>query len=267
MRYHRKMPYKHRSAGHQKASEHIRAANELSAELGGTDQDVKEYFFHLPQVKINQILDKYGQQYGAKARKYAEKALPDWKSGETHMSGMVAERLFNLIPPIMPIEDKLKLVESLWNHVEPSSIQDYYIGTDADINLVSRSIQEYLENTVTHHQIPNSLEKRFDWLAQGDVGLKQQLLNLFRQKEKQLLAHAIRTHLPVLKRHLISEKGKLTTHMEQTFEIGKHKIRVEMNNQFSGISEIRPAKQAKQDNNNWIWWVILIIVSLIVLNQ
>ena len=51
--------YRKRSAGHQKAIEHIRAAKALSTELGGTDKDVKEYFFNLSQKQLGLILNKY----------------------------------------------------------------------------------------------------------------------------------------------------------------------------------------------------------------
>ena len=40
--------YGNRSVGLERALKHIREAETLSSELGGTDKDVKEYFFSLP---------------------------------------------------------------------------------------------------------------------------------------------------------------------------------------------------------------------------
>ena len=54
--------------GHEFARAHIDAARQLSIELGGTDQDVKKYFFGLPQTDIQIILDLYEHHYGTKAR-------------------------------------------------------------------------------------------------------------------------------------------------------------------------------------------------------
>ena len=87
--------YARSSIGREKAREHIQEAEALSRELGGTDQDVKEYFFSLSPNQLSGILDKYEQQNGEKAREYAEETFPKWKNGQVHMSGKVAERLPN----------------------------------------------------------------------------------------------------------------------------------------------------------------------------
>ena len=254
--------YGGRTIGHEIALEHIRKAEALSRELGGTDQDVKNYFFSLPKSQLKGILDKYEQQYGKSAREYAERTLPKWKSSKVHMSGMVAERLFNLLPPIMPLETKFQLVESLWKHVGPSSTRTYYIGPDADLEELSRKVKEHLQEVVIDYEIPDYMEARFDWLSQGDVGVKQQLLNYFRQQEKLLLSKALRTQLPILMNHLNSEKGILTTHVAQILKVGKHEVQIIVNERVHGISEIAPGILGVERDYSWIWWVIGIIILL-----
>ncbi len=68
--------YNKRSVGHERALEHIREAEALTRELGGTDKDVKSYFFSLSAAQLRSIFDKYESQYGNLAREYAEKTLP-----------------------------------------------------------------------------------------------------------------------------------------------------------------------------------------------
>lgn len=256
-----------RSIGHERALEHIRQADALSRELGGTDQDVKEYFFSLSPAQLNEILDKYERKYKRSAREYAEKTLPSWKSGKVHMSGMVAERLFNLLPPTMPLEVKLRLTESLWKHVGPSSSKKYYVGHDVNIEEISQRVKDHLEEVVTHYQIPSSMEARFDWLSQGDVGVKQQLLNHFRQLEKQLLSDALKSQLPVLLNHLNSEKGNLTTHTAQVLKVGKHEVQVIVNDRVSGVSESAPVRPSESSDYSWIWWIAGIIFVLWLLSK
>jgi len=263
----RYISYGQRSIGLERALEHIREAEALSRELGGTDEDVKKYFFSLSRNQLNGILDKYERQHGASARDYAEKTLPKWKSGEVHMSGMVAERLFSLLPPTMPLESKFQLTESLWKHVSPSSSKAYYIGHDADIEQVSQKVKQHLEDVVIHYQIPNSMEARFNWLSQGDVEVKQKLLNYFQQQEKQLLTEALRTQLPILKSHLNSEKGSLTTHAAQALKVGKHEVKVVVSEGVDGISETAPRKKSGESDYSWIFWVFGIIFVLWLLGK
>lgn len=257
-----------RAIGRQEARKHIEAAKAFTEELGGADQDVKNYFFSLSPNQLTGLLDKYQQQNGKVAREYAEETLPKWKSGKVHMSGMVAERLFKLLPPIMPLEAKLRLTESLWRHVGPSSRKIYYIGLDANLEEVSQKVKQHLEKVVTSYQIPSSMEARFNWLSQGDVSVKQQLLNYFRQQEKLLLSEALRTQLPVLLNHLNREKGTFTTHGTQVLKVGKHEVRVVVNESVNGISETAPVRPTEEGNYSWIWWSIGIIYILaLLLNQ
>lgn len=259
--------YSSRSVGLERASEHIREAEALSRELGGTDKDVKEYFFSLPKSKLQTILDKYEREHGKQARDYAEKTLYKWKGGKVQMSGMVAERLFSLLPPTMPIESKFKLTESLWKHVGPSSNKTYYIGLDVNIEEISQRVKDHLAQVVTHYEIPDSMESRFNWLAQGDVEIKQKLLNYFRQQEKVLLSTALSTQLPILLSHLQSDKGNLTTHTAQILKVGKHEVRVEINERVNGISETAPARPQESAGSSWVWWIIGAIILLIIFNN
>lgn len=259
--------YNKRSVGHEKALEHIREAEALTRELGGTDKDVKSYFFSLSAAQLRSIFDKYESQYGNSAREYAEKTLPSWKSGKVHMSGMVAERLFNLLPPIMPIEAKFQLTESLWKHVGPSSSKKFYVGLDVNLEDISNRVKSHLEEVVTHYQIPSSMEARFNWLSQGDVTVKQQLLNHFRQQEKALLSEALRTQLPILISHLNSEKGSLTTHAAQVLKVAKHEVQVVVIEGVNGISETAPLRTSDSSDYSWIWWVVGIIFALWLLSK
>jgi hypothetical protein len=63
--------------------------------------------------------------------KYAEQTMRKWRAGTVQMSGTVAERLFSLLPPRMPLTEKYKLVETLWTHVGPRSKKIVSLGLDA----------------------------------------------------------------------------------------------------------------------------------------
>jgi len=262
VRSRRSRGYSSNSIGYERALEHIREAEALTRELGGTDKDVKEYFFSLPKRQQQEVLNKYGREHGASAREYAEITLPKWEMGTVRMSGMVAERLFNLLPPIMPIEEKFKLTESLWKHVGPSSNKTYYVGVDANLDEVSRQVTDYLEKVVINYEIPKAMESRFSWLSQGDIEVKQKLLNHFRNKDRHLLSEALRIQLPILLEHLRSEEGELTTHVAHVMKVEKHEVRIIVDKRVSGITEIAPKTPTQQDSSSWFWWVVGIIFVL-----
>lgn len=258
-RRYRDYSYRERPAGLEYALEHIREAEQLTATLGGTDRDVKQYFFSLPKADLKAVLDAYEEEHGRPAREYASRNMSKWQSGQVKMSGMVASRLFSLLPHFMPIKDKLKLTESLWHNVGPSSNKTFYVGYDASIDLVLEKVRNHLEQTIVPREIPKGLESRFDWLADGDVAIKQQLLNHFQQQESQLLEEAIKTKLPILLEHVKSLQGDHTTNATQELNVGRHKVELVLMESASGVSEYLPKKQSESSESffdvisKWFW--------------
>jgi len=255
------------SVGLERALEHIREAEELSRELGGTDKDVKKYFFSLQPDKLRKIFEEYGRKYGRIKQEYAEETFHSWKTGRVKMSGLVAGRLFNLLPPRMPLKDKYVLVEHLWKEYCPKSDKVLLVGADTNDEGIIDTIQSHLMNAVVNYEIPEPLQRRFNWLAAGDVDVKQQLLNYLLQKEKELILHAVKHRIPVLLNHL-REHGSVTQKMHQQIEIGKHKLELQFSPKKSGIRLMNRSDLwlSKASSSNFDWgcliWIILGILFI-----
>src|SRR3569833_3352198 len=138
--------------GREYARRHIEAARQLSLELGGTDQDVKQYFFSLPPNEMGQLLALYGQKHGAKAQDYAEKTIESWRSGKRHMSGQTMERLFNLLPPRMPLSAKNKLNEKQRNQDEPQTQKNNHKKQDTNIDDFVGAARSHIEEVVVQYR-------------------------------------------------------------------------------------------------------------------
>ena len=238
--------------GRQRAEQHVREAEQLSRELGGTDQDVKDYFFALAPVELNRVFTLYGQKYGSLKKEYAEETYKKWKSGKRRMSGLVASRLYNLLPPLMPLDKKYGLVERLWAEYCPRSSRTLNVGADVSIEDIMSYVTDYLKKTVKEYRVPDPLERRFKWLAQNDVQVRQQLLNHFLQRDlNQALEHA-RIQIPILQEHL-SPGGTIAVSIRKTIKLGKHTLALDLNSKYSGISAAKPTtaiRPARSDHNS-----------------
>lgn len=258
-RYRRRSRGGYRSYGSERAIQHIREAEALSRELGGTDKDVKEYFFNLRPDQLAKILTLYGLKHGDEARSYAEQTIRKWQTGTVKMSGMVASRLFNLLPPIMPIEEKYRLTENLWKHVGPSSKRLLRVGINSSPDDVLDKVRDHIDGVVTGYQIPSSLANRFQWISAGDVTVKQQLLNHLQVLEKSLVVEGARQQLPVMLAHLKSEAGNNTHRLSQILQIGKHELEIRVDRDASGVTLEAwrpPASPKAASNGNWVWWLL-----------
>ena len=212
----------------ERREQHVLEAREFTEEMGGTDQEVKQYFFGLDSRQLRDVLQAYGDRYGWKAQEYAEVTFHAWRSGRTRMSGMVAKRLFEMLPPRMPVADKLKLAERLWRHKGPRSRRTIVVGPRDDIHAVIRRIAAHVERTVIEHRIPSDLERRFNWLSDGDVDVKQMLLNHVEQMEKRLIVEGARRQLPVMLKHMQADGGRNIQRLAQVLKIGNHEIEIKV---------------------------------------
>lgn len=222
--------------GYERAREHISQAAQLSKVLGGTDRDVKAYFFALGPDRLRLIFGAYEKTYGKAARDYAEKTLPNWRAGRTQMSGLVAERLFQFLPPWMPLADKYRLTETLWKHYGPSSRKFMLIGLEVPPDEVAAAAQTHLSTVIGEFNVPPALADRFAWLAAGDVQVKQVFLNRLLDAERALAAESIRQQLPVLLNHLAADSRGLTGRIAQTVKVGKHELEIVLNKRYKGLT-------------------------------
>lgn len=277
-------PYRSRSRsyyggtppGVERALQHIEDARRLSEELGGTDKDVKSYFFSLPSNRLSVLLDDYQQKYGSRAREYAELTIPKWRSGAVAMSGMVAERLFNLLPPQMPVSAKYKLTENLWKHVGPRSKKRLRVGSAADLDAVLAAVRSHIDEVVVAYKVPEALERRFEWLSAGDVNVKQDLLNHLRQLEKDLVVEGARTQLPVMMAHLRSSEGDYTHRLAQTLIVGNHELELLLDRAFEGVALedwSPPARNSSGRSTSsggsgaiWFWLIVAALLAIAFLS-
>ncbi len=262
-------------AGRDRALQHILEAKRLTRELGGSDQDVKSYFFSISQNKLREILDEYEHRYGTKARNYAEETIPKWRDGRVQMSGMVAGRLFSLLPPRMPIDAKYKLTEKIWRHTGPKSHKVLRIGLDTEVKDVMMAVRDHITRVVIDYNIPETLERRFEWLSAGDVRVKQKLLNHVQQMESALVMKGARRQVPIMLNHLRSAEGEYTHRLTQVLEIGKHKLEILVDEAATGVRleeppaiSIEKSGSASSDSGfGWIWWFIVGAVILFLIGQ
>lgn len=259
-----------RSNGREAAKRHIREAEEFSREMGGSDRDVKAYFFGLDDFELDAIFSEYGSKYGWKAEDYARSTIDNWRTGATKMSGLVAKRLFSFLPSRMPLNDKYQLAENIWIHFGPSSRHSFMVGPATDLHLIASTVQEKLDATVTSYDIPENIKKRFDWLSHGDVSVKEQLLNHFRQLEKEVARQKLFSEIPLLQKQM-RDHPENSNRLKSIIEIYKHVVEIWVVDELG--DEIKDGAPAYSNSSAkgglpWFWIIVavIVVVYLIVKN-
>lgn len=264
-RYHhgsRKSAKYRQSTGSEAARRHIQEAQAFSQEIGGSDADVKSYFFGLSGIEFESILIEYGKTYGPEAESYARDTMSKWRSGVTKMSGMVAKRLFDLLPPRMPERKKYELAESVWLHFSPSSRHAYTVGPQADVAALAHVVEEKLDQVVLAYGLPENVKARFAWLASGDVAIMEQLLNHFRQLQKSIAAEKINLEIPVLQKQVL-DYPDTTGLVRSQIDIHKHVVSITVDKRLTiEINEGTP-EPLKSTASGSLWWLWVVGAAIV----
>jgi hypothetical protein len=172
----------------------------------------------------------------------------------------VDSRLFTLLPPLMPVQAKYKLTESLWQHFGPSSRKTLMVGLNANIGEVIGRIREHIDDIVVRYKIQEELQRRFEWLSAGDVNVKQELLNHLRKMEKTIVVEGARAQLPVMLEHL-RNNGTHTHRLAQLLKVGKHELEVLADKHANGVTLAEPVPvgvgSATSGGNGLIWLLVI----------
>ena len=268
------MPYRSRSGksrrnyGYERATEHINEGFAFSDEVGHADALVKDVFFSLSGRSRECLFKQYEDLYGTSAKDYAQQTVSSWLSGKVKMSGMVAKRLFNLMPPFMPTTQKHKIVEAIWKRYGPTSSKFVYIGPNSDADTVIAEIDSNLKNLNVLYKIPEKLEKQFDWLSDNDVTVKQQLLNYFMNEQRNLAMTSVRINLPMLLTKMrLDTEGKITKLSHVVF-VGNHSLEIKADPRRIGfLVSTSPTDEVKPKAMiGWGGFVVLAIIVLIALS-
>lgn len=180
--------YSHRSRRYNGAawsSKHRQERLLLSKRFAGIDADIEKVFLGLKASQLGPLLQEYGRKYGQGAEAYAKATIPKWRNGSVKMSGVVAQRLLDLLPPLLPFELRLELIRKLRAHyLQPERIvvsacfEDWKsVVNPAVARVVSKSL---------NHNLPSDIIRVARWLANEDSLLANQLLARAEQEEAKI---------------------------------------------------------------------------------
>jgi hypothetical protein len=254
------------TAEHRAALAHIEEARAFENAIGGSVKDVKQYFLGLDSASLGKLFDAYGARYGRSAADYARATFPKWRAGTTSMSGLVAKRLFDFLPPRMPTAIKLELAGNIWSHFGTRSSHYFTVGPNADVNDVMAAIQVKLDQYIVDHTIPEEIRNRFDWLSQGDVEVKEFLLNHFRRLDGKIAAEGLREKLPILQEQMHTHPEQ-TSFIKTSIWIHNHSIEIALDERLgSTFREGQPAqKVAPAKSGTEVAWLLIIVIAFFVL--
>jgi hypothetical protein len=189
------------------------------------------------------------------------------------MSGLVASRLFNLLPPLMPLEAKFDLVDSLWRHVSPSRKRLIVAGRSTPIDQITEAVILEVRGLSTNWEIPTTMKNRFNWLAQQDSETYENLLQHIKEVERLQGEKILQEQIPVLKNKFDMELSDTASRMSYEIVVGRQTVELRLLEGAQSISVgawSPPYKVTKPNNVStlesgiplWLWVVGLVAIVI-----
>lgn len=273
----------YRSYGNDQAQRHIEEARLLSKRLGGMDREVKDFFFSMPPEKLSVMLQEYGTRYNdakntpkgkPNAQQYAQQTYHKWKSGKVQMSGLVAGRLFEFLPPHMPLDLKLRIVEGIHENSGPIRVDHVLAPIDVEPSKVTKFVEENFFSELDVNIIDDELKERFSWLSGDDTRVAEQLLG-----------HATRLSLEMKKKmfEAVMRQLEIDTHnhsdviidSSSTLKIRQQEIKIKKSKWVEVVQAVsphefqtgkkppenHPSRTPEKGNSDfgWVWWIVILV--------
>jgi len=170
----------------------------------------------------------------------------------------------------MPIATKLELAGNVWRHFGTTSTHHFTVGPNADTKLAMDRIHETLTAEIQDYNIPENVKYRFDWLAAGDVSVKEHLMNYFRQVDRKIATDSLNQQLPVLQAQMRDHSGH-TGSLHTKIEIHKHSVQIwidpRLDAQFRKGQPERKRSASRASGAMWFLIVVAVIVAIIYLSH
>lgn len=230
--YRKKRKYYKKNKGHEAAINHIIARQNLSRLMGGIDKDIEEIFFNLSDYKLSELLYEYGRKYGDDAESYAKQTLPLWQNNHVKMSGLVAERLLNLIPDRLEPFERYGLIKKLRSaHIKK---QNSLISCRLDNweEILKNAFNALLHNARLF-EFPEEVNKCARWLSKGDAVLAQALMKEADEEEALVYASFIKNEFNQIK--LLADNTKHLSIITKCIELPQGNITVVIKPPKKGI--------------------------------
>ncbi len=181
-----------RTAGMERALQHIGEYNALASRLGPIVDDIKKAFFGLSGADLARLLNIYEKQNGAKAANYARKTFGIWKAGQRKMSGQTAERLLNLVPKYLDFQQRYRMLNRLCDHHVTKRRVHVTINTKHPADGLS-ALKNHMEdfcNIDTLKHLPGHVMDTATWLHDSDIVATRALLSQI-DKENSEAVHQV----------------------------------------------------------------------------
>ena len=135
--------------------------------------------------------------------------------------------------------------------------------------LIRGKIIDYLNDTVQAYMITEGLSNDFNWLAENDSVVCQELKNAFLQKEKEVISECTLQRIQVILQYF-NNSGTFYSSVKQTLRIGRHEIVLKSDSSHINWEQPKVSETSQKNSKNPLGnfiegnWGCLLVIMIII---
>ena len=224
----------------------------ISNTYGHIDNDVEMAFYQLPSDKMEALLNEYGRKYGKSPKSYVKKTFKSWKYGDVKLSGQIAERLIELLPPFLTVEQRYILIRKLRLYYLELSKKTVYLSTTPDTwhEKVLSEVDKMISSSKLF-MLPEHISKKIEWLSNGDAEVVHKILCSIEEEISIIKTDYLETEMKRINELVLLLNNNNTTVIHDiTLPQGTINLTIEKNTHLKAIESHNRSNKMKENENS-----------------
>jgi hypothetical protein len=189
------------------------------------NSELVKTLLNLDAKSLDELFRLYKENFGAGAARYARQTYQKWKAGKVRPNRQTYERFLVHLPKVMSYDLKCEVLRHLME--EYCSRKDYQITVFADDweKTLTPLVREIIDRPYTA-ELPTSIERRLEWLAQGEMQIAQDILRKSQVEESKIAVSMLRGEFENIEKLLAETRGKTSVTHKMRFPYGTIALKI-----------------------------------------
>lgn len=162
---------------------------------------------NLDEKAVNELLELYKIEFGKGAARYAKRTYKKWKSGEVQPATQTFERFLVNLPRVMSYDLKCEILRLFMEEYATKEEYSLEVYTDDWEEKLAPLVRQIIDRAFTA-QLPAAVERKLQWLGEGDMQVAQSLLRSSQAEEGKIMVSMLREEFDSIDKLLAEEHLK-----------------------------------------------------------
>lgn len=155
------------------------------------NRDLLNVLLNLNEDSLNQLFQLYKETFGKGAAYYAKRTYQKWKNGKVQPNRHTFERFLLHLPKVMSFDLKCEVLRRFMQEYCAKENHSLTVYTD-DWEEPLTPLVKAIINKPYRAELPNEVQKKLNWLADGEMQTAQEILRKSQIEEGKIAVSMLR---------------------------------------------------------------------------